>query len=352
MKPLKFNISLLLFLLLWSCSLSTRAEKFTKELSQVYSAAQGTQLIIENKYGDININNWDKDSVDIQITITVDTYSEEKAQSLLDNIKVMMSHSGDNIKAITEMSHKFKTGKKFSIDYQIYMPDYVKIDLKNKFGNIYVHNIRAKANIDLSYGNLKGDSFLYPQEKPLSTINLAYSKATITESNRTKLTMKYSTMNIGTSEVLIVVSRFSKLHLDNNISVIADSKYDNFSIRNTDVFMVTMGQFSDFKIDQVNKKLDLELRYGNCKVGYIPKDFEEININNEYISTSLGIDPEASYLLEAETKFCGVSYPENSKTITKMIESSKTTIKAIVGENETPQSKVRIFSKFGNVSLK
>ncbi|MFA8435511.1 MAG: hypothetical protein ACEPOZ_13405 [Marinifilaceae bacterium] len=353
MKALKFNISVLLFTLFLATSWNASAiEKFTKELRKSYPAQEGTLLSIENKYGSIDINNWEIDSVVIDVTITVESYSEEKAESLFNNIDILFSKSGNNIKAVTEMSHKFKTGKKFSIDYKVNMPDYVQLDLNQKFGDIYINTIRAKTKINLSYGNLKGDKFLYPEEKPVSSINLAYAKATINECNRSKLTLKYSKMNIGSSKGLVVVSRFSQLHLDNNQSVIADSKYDSFNIANTDVFMVSSGQYSDFKIDQVNKRLELALRYGNCKIDYIPKDFESVSINNEYVASKIGIDPDASYTLEAETKYCGVSYPEEAKTITKIVDNSETSLKVIVGPSETPRSRVKIYSKYGNVSLK
>lgn len=353
MKTLKFKLSTFMFVLLLGFTTNALAlDDFEKQIKEVFVAPEGTKFSITNKYGDIDIKNWDRDSVSINVTITLETSSEEKAKSLFKSIDIKLDKMGNEIKAITAMSHQFKTGHKFSIDYEIFMPEYVKLDISNKFGNIYISSLRAKTNINLSYGNLQGDSFLYPEEKPVSTINLSYAKATINECNRTKLTLKYSKMNIGTSKALVVVSRYSKLHLDNNETVLADSKYDAFNIINTNTFIVSMGQYSDFKIENVNKNLELNLRYGNCKIDNVSKDFELIKVENQYVASRIAIEEGASYSLDAETKYCGISYPENAQVIEKIVNNSETSLKVIVGPSTSPKGKVQINSKYGNVSLK
>jgi len=353
MTMTKFKLTALLLLLF--AGLSTQlfaAEDFIKTFDGKYAVKEGSQLTIENKYGDIDIKNWEVDSVVIKVTITAHASSENKAETLFKGIEINMDQIGETIMAFTEMEKSFKTGNKFSIDYEVFMPEYIQISLNNKFGNIYINTIRSRANINLSYGNLQAEKFLYPNEKPLSTINLSYSKATINECNRTKLTLKYSKMNIGTSETLVVVSRFSKLHLDNNLSVIADSKYDAFDIMNTESLLVSNGQYSDVKVENVSRKLDLNLRYGNCKVAHVSPGFESINIDSQYVASRISIAEDAAYMLDAETKYCGISYPSDSQVIEEEKHNSESRIKVLVGNQPSPSSKVTVISKYGNVSLK
>lgn len=159
-------------------------------------------------------------------------------------------------------------------------------------------------------------------------------------------------MNIGTSKALVVVSRYSKLHLDNNETVIADSKYDAFNVINTNTFMVNMGQYSDFRIENVNKNLELNLRYGNCKIDNVSKDFESIKVDNQYVASKIAIEEGASYTLEAETKYCGINYPDNAQVIQKIVDNSETSLKVIVGDSDQVKGKVKINSQYGNVSLR
>ncbi|WP_148114111.1 hypothetical protein [Ancylomarina longa] len=353
MKILKFNLAAFLLIFLLSISGTSYAmDDYEKEIKEIYTSTIGTELNISNKYGDIAIKNWEKDSVSVQVIITIETTSEEKAKFLFSNIDININKSGNIITAKTKISPKFKTGKKFQIDYEVFMPEYVHLDITNKFGNIYIKTIREKANINLSYGNLHGEKFLYPEEKPVSEIKLSYAKATIEECNRTKLTLKYSKMNIGQSNTLVVLSRYSKLHLDNNETLIADSKYDAFSIVNTNTFIVNMGQYSDFKVENVNNDLELNLRYGNCLIDHVSKNFKSIKVDNQYVASKILIEDGASYSLEAETKYCGISYPENAQVIEKIVNNSETSLKVLVGSNNESESKVRIHSQYGNVSLK
>ncbi|MDE5422392.1 hypothetical protein L3073_09260 [Ancylomarina sp. DW003] len=353
MKTTRFKLTALVLLL--SIALSTQvfaSDDYIKTFDGKYAVTEGAQLTIENKYGDIEIKNWEVDSVVIKATITAHASSETKAESLFKGIEINMDQIGETIMAFTEMEKNFKTGNKFSIDYEVFMPEYIQISLNNKFGDIYINTVRAKTNINLSYGNLLAEKFLYPNEKPLSSINLSYAKATINECNRTKLTLKYSKMNIGTSETLVVVSRFSKLHLDNNVSLIADSKYDAINILNTESLLVSRGQYSDIKIDNVSKSLNLNLRYGNCKIDNVESDFESITINNQYVASRISIAEGASYMLNAETKYCGISYPENAQVLEKEKNHSESRIKVLVGNMSSPEAKVNVVSKYGNVSLK
>lgn len=353
MKTTRFKLTALLLLICIGLSTQVFAsDDHIKSFDGKYAVKAGDQLTIENKYGDIEIKNWEVDSVVIKATITAHTSSESKAESLFKGIEINMDQIGETIMAFTEMQKNFKTGNKFSIDYEVFMPEYIQISLNNKFGDIYINTVRAKTNINLSYGNLLAEKFLYPNEKPLSSINLSYAKATINECNRTKLTLKYSKMNIGTSETLVVVSRFSKLHLDNNISLIADSKYDAFSVMNTESVLISKGQYSDIKIDNVSRSLDLNLRYGNCKVANVASDFESINIDNQYVPSRITIAEGASYMLEAETKYCGISYPSDSQVILEEKDNSESKIKVRVGNSDSPTSRVSVISRYGNISLK
>lgn len=353
MKAFKFKFSAILLILAMGCGINAFAtDEYEKEIIEVFSAQKGTELNISNKYGDVDIHNWEKDSVSVKVLITIETTSEEKAKLLFTNIDINMDKIGQVISAETRMSQKFKTGKKFSIDYEIFMPEYIKLEVANKFGNIYIQTLREKANINLSYGNLKAEKLLYPEEKPVSSINLSYAKATIDECNRTKLTLKYSKMNIGLSKALIVVSRYSKLHLDENETVIADSKYDAFNIVSSDVFKVNMGQYSDFRIENVNRALELNLRYGNCKIDNVSRNFESILVDNQYVASKIAIEEGASYTLEAETKYCGINYPDNAEVIQKIVDKSETYLKVIVGNSSNPKGKVKIQSQYGNVSLR
>ena len=145
MKAFKLKISAILLILAMGCGINAFAtDEYEKEIIEVFSANQGTELNISNKYGDVDIHNWEKDSVSVKVVITIETTSEEKAKLLFTNIDINMDKIGQVISAETRMSQKFKTGKKFSIDYEIFMPEYIKLEVANKFGNIFYSDLKRK----------------------------------------------------------------------------------------------------------------------------------------------------------------------------------------------------------------
>jgi hypothetical protein len=113
-----------------------------------------------------------------------------------------------------------------------------------------------------------------------------------------------------------------------------------------------MGQYSDFRIENVNEALELNLRYGNCKIDNVSKNFESIKVDNQYVASKIAIEEGASYSLEAETKYCGINYPDNAQVIQKIVDKSETYLKVIVGNSSEPKGEVKINSQYGNVSLR
>lgn len=347
-------IKLYTLLLLVSMAFAANAgitEEYEKLIEEDFACNQETLLNINNQYGDINVKNWDKNSILIKVIITLETTSEEKAKLLFSNFDIKMYKSKNTVWGKTRISPQFKTSKKFKVDYEITMPKYVRIDFTNKFGDISINTLKAHANITLSYGNLQGETFLYPDETSASTINLSYAKANILQCNSTHLNMKYSKINIDKCNNLKAVSRYSKLHLTDNESTIIDSKYDAINIKNTNSLIVSMGQYSNIKIDNVTNILEMHLRYGNFSIGNIDKMFESITIDNQYVAGRIAIAENSEYTLNAKTKYCSINYPNNAHVIENITQRAETTLKVIVGNPAINRGKVNIKSEYGNISL-
>ncbi len=262
-----------------------------------------------------------------------------------------MHKSQNTVWAKTRISPRFKTGKKFKVDYEITMPQYVKINFTNKFGNIFINTLKAHADITLSYGNLQGEDFLYPDQSPESTINLSYAKANISKCSSTKLEMKYSKISIGRCSNLSIVSKYSKLNPLENENTVIDSKYDAVNIQNTNSMLITMGQYSNFKIDNVNKNIEMHLRYGNFSIGNVNKMFESIIIDNQYVAGRIAIDKDSEYTLKAKTRYCSINYPNNARVIENITQKAETSLKVVVGSPAVNRGKVDIESQYGNISL-
>jgi hypothetical protein len=359
MKAPKFKSALLLIFvqILVITTAFAGGEEFSKNLHKEYNADANTLLLIQNKFGNIDINNWDKNQVSIDVTITIDHHNEAKAKELIDYIDVKFNQTGNTIEAITEIDDKFSKwssfsfgdNKEFSIDYKINIPKDIKIDLSNKYGSVFINEISGHSKISVKYGNLKINKLSRENKKPLNEIYLGYSNGKIDECKWLNLTLKYSKLEIEECKALIAITKYSKLYVDRASSIVCESKYDEYRIGNIANF-VTTSAYTDFDFDEISKKIEFDNRYGNISVDYVPKDFESINIENEYGDIDIAIDVNASYNLIGKAKYADIDFPEEGR-VNRIKESSSLSVDGLVGTNKETKSKVNIATKYGSVDL-
>ena len=74
--------------------------------------------------------------------------------------------------------------------------------------------------------------------------------------------------------------------------MVAESKYDTYELGVLNNFVVSAG-YSNYKVEEITKKFQIESKYTHVKVESIPAGFEKISIENAYGGYKLGIDESA-----------------------------------------------------------
>jgi hypothetical protein len=358
MKKSDYKARMLLMAALLIIPLTFRAAEVTKEFHKEYKAGPSTTLDINNKYGDVVIQSWDKDQVVIDVKITVELPSQEKAQKLLSYIDVKFSEGENLIAAKTVIDDNFSfTGwggdsRKFSIDYNIKMPAAAALTLANKYGNSDIDELTGLVNMDIKYGNLTAGKLTRGNIKPLSRLNLAYGKGTIDDAGWLDLTIRYvGSFEIEKSQALLLDSKYSKLSLGETSSVVGESKYDKVKINKINNLVLENG-YSDVNIGELTKKLTYNGSYGSFEIETIPAGFDKLETDTRYMGVKLGIDESASYKLEAKLSFGGLKYNEDKfRNQKRIIESNKSEIAGTIGDDTDPASIVNIASSYGSVRL-
>src|SRR5207245_1623043 len=99
-----------------------------KKINRSYTVASKDGLSIENKYGTVEINTWDKNEFKVEITIKSTAESDANAQKQLDRVSINERRTGERIQFITEISNMGSNwgnkGDKRSleINYMVFMP--------------------------------------------------------------------------------------------------------------------------------------------------------------------------------------------------------------------------------------
>lgn len=357
-QPFRKGLFLLLILSLFLNYVSAQKAELTKEYNKEYGVTENTKLILENKFGNVDIKDWDQKKITIDVLVTVEHSNKATAEKLLEYITVDFNQAGDEITAKTVFDEKLnreswsrgKDGKKFSINYTVNMPRDLKLDLSNKYGDTFINELTGEALIEVKYGNLKANKIMRGNVEPLSKVILKYGKGSIEEADWLTLEVKYCHhFELNRATALVIMSGYSKVFVDKASSIVVDSKYDNFTLGEVNNFVAESG-YTGYAFDMVKNKLILNSKYGNCEVSTIPKTFEKIEVDSKYGTIKLGIEAGASYQLNGEAGYGKITYPSTGR-VSKISSTNSTTVDGVVGTDPSPKATVKVFTKYGSVYL-
>ncbi len=351
----KTVISLLVVQFVFLLSFSTFAEEVDRKFSKEFSVEGKDLLEINNRYGEVIIENWNENKVVIEVLVTVKYPSLDKAEKYLSMIDIEFSNNDNTIGATTNLdkNFSFKGGpdRRFSIDYLVKMPADFNIKLANKYGNVEIGELSGHVQIAVKYGSLFIGELSRGKEKPLNSISLSYGKAEISKSGWTELTLRYATsVNIGIANALLVDSKYSKLYVDKVSTIVAETKYDHIEAIEITNF-VAEGGYTGFEFGTLSGKLDIDTGYGSIKVKRITSGFDLVNIESKYCSVSLDIDDDASYVMKLSQQYGNLSFDEdNAEIIQRIYDNNRKSIEANMGSGKS-DSRVNIKSSYGSVRV-
>lgn len=328
-------------------TLSFSQENFTKNYEKSYKLNENSFFKISNKYGKVHIENTTSDKLEILVTISVETKNKDKADNVFDKIKINFNQSGDVISAETEIVKDIKV-KKFSIDYNIKMPEDLKIDLTNKYGSIFINKLKSKSTINCKYGHLKINELITSELKNLATVNIKYSNGTISKCDYLKLDVKYSEMEINESRAVYINSGYSQLEFNKAYVLKVVSKYDpSFEIGEVTKLELE-GKYSGYEIGKLNNALKADISYSNLELDHLNNSFENVNIIAKYGNVEIDVDEDASYKFSGDAEYGSISSKVKSSNSDSGIKNASS---GFVGNDKNSKSKITIVCRYGNIEV-
>jgi len=359
MKKLIYRTGTLLSIAaIFLLSFSLTAQEISKDFHKEFKAGSSTTLDINNKYGDVVIENWAKDEVVIDVKVVVSHSDKSKAERLMSYIDVQFSDGDNLIGAKTVIEDKFTFSgwgmgsRRFSIDYTVKMPAGMNLNLKNSYGDTEIGELNGIVNIIIRYGDLTLKKLTRGNEKPLNRISVSYGEASIDEVGWLDLNLNYCRgMEIEKSQALLLNSNYSTLNIGVTSSVVGETKYGGLEIETIKNLVLQSG-YTAVNINELSNKLDFRGHYRSLSVDRIPSGFESIDIDTDYMDVDLGIDVKADYTLDARSSYGDIEFDsENFNREKRIVSNNSTTLTGIVGKNATPASTVKIVTSYGQVKL-
>ena len=353
----KITFLFLLIPLLAVANPGKKKHEKNKVIKKVFSVNSDAKVSLDNRYGNLNITTWDKNSVEIEVTIKVQGDDLDDVQDRLSSINVAFNASADFVEAKTILGDKksnwsswWKKSKtmNYKINYVVKMPKSNSVDLDNDYGNIYLDELEGRATIDCNYGKISIGDLLANE----NNIDLDYcSTSTINYMKSGAVNIDYSKLNIDRSEKIRVNADYSTLKFDKADSVDFNCDYGSISIDEANDIKGNSDYLS-MRFGTVKKNLNIRTDYGALSVKNLAKGFENVNIDGQYAGIRIGVDPDAVFDFEIDLQYAGFSRDNNKMEFFKSIsKATKKYYEGKFGKGNT-NSKLNITSQYGGVSIK
>jgi hypothetical protein len=321
------------------------------------------KLEIDNKYGTIQITPWDKDSVSVRAEVEASSSNLDRLHKMFQGIDVNISETNFLVRAETEFtqninmlfeSFKGMTKKiipyesSIQINYYISAPEYLNMKIANKYGNVYMENNTGTFTLNLANGSFKANSLNITEG-----INLTFCDATINKMKGGSIDASFSEVIIGESGDLKINSISSRFDLKRTGKLDTESRRDKYFIGSA-VSLEGNSYFTDYRIEALNKEINLETKYGSLSADLIEKGIGLITVNSSYSDINLTFDPAVSYSLDIKHANTFLSVPEkNSKIEKKTLNEDKKEYMTFGTVGKNPGNvKVMIDANRGNIYLK
>lgn len=358
MKRSVYRIALAAMVIIIAAA-NTTAQEVTRKYSKVFSVSPSTAVVVSNRYGDVNVETWNRNEVSIEVVVTAEMATRDRSERVVEMISIEFSEGDNTVEAKTVLDSRFSTvtrgsgTSRFKIDYTVRMPGKNDMNITNRYGNVKIDEHPGWVNVNLQYGNLVALRLTRGNVKPLNCITLSYGRATIDEANWLSVVSRYaSDFSIRKVQAMMIDSRYSKFIIDEAGSIVADSKYDNISVKAINNF-VAETSYTNVKLSTLNNSLNLVARYGSFEATSVPSGFESLSVDASYCGVTLGIDRNAAYRLEAKVNYGSLSYCDECIDIRRrIVESTSRELIGVARPERNPTAIVNIKSSYASVRLR
>ncbi len=336
-----------------------------KTLNQHFKVKSNVSFEINNKYGDIIVNGWDKNEFDVKIKLTTYGKTDDDTRKLMDRVEfdfnvadefviietIMDRNKGllsEFFSSIGDYSKTLMNKNELDIDFEIWLPRTASVDLVNKFGDVVINDIYGKISVEQAHGNFKSNDITN-----LARINVNYGNIRINSFKSGSISIKGGELELQQAEKVKVDSRQSQLYLKKINNLTLESTSDR--IRISEVFTISgTASFSNFDIYRLTGSCNIDQSYGELILHSVHPGFSTINLVGKSTDYNISLPPGQSIDLDLRAREDRLLFKEKphdfSKTYTD--EKEKTVhVTGYYGKNPSPVSKLTLNSTSGEVSV-
>lgn len=356
---MKNNLLLFMFCLLFSVGnvfARSDAHEVKRMINKQFNVSSGSELLIDNKYGNIVINVWSQDVIDFSIEIIGKGDKQNIAQQMADRVSVDFSQVGKRVSAQTnfEQQRNFNCNNcGTTVNYTVNVPASVFLNLMNKYGNVRLDETPQTFKADVKYGNIYASRLMGKD----NAITLKYGNLDLNETGQLSLDIKYGNVRVDKIANWTLNCAYSNITSNEIGTLRAESKYDNYKIGNLTTAYINTA-YANINIEKLMERFDAPgLRYSKVTIGSLSENFRSISIDASYTPIRITLEDNTTFKADLTTrygnirtnnlKFSDVSFDDDNDRYTKTIKG----VASLGNSSKSPQATIKIATTYSDITL-
>lgn len=309
-----------------------------KQFNLSFDAKNIVQVNVTNQFGNVKVVHWDKKTIKVDVTVKANAVNNTLIERYLDNIdiknnvknNVLVLHTWIGSSALIQTRDR-KTSY-CTVDYVIYMPDHINLQVNNSFGDVELPAFYAPLQVSVQHGNLKAPVI----NNTHSNVTMRFSTAQIRE-------LVGATLHSVNSNVRIYTARNADLNCEKGV-LIAEN------LENIKGFL----KYSKSYLNNLGEEIELNVSFTNdLKLGNLNQDLKKLLINTNYSDIQI---PSFNGVLNVQTTngqfFLGQGVDAKVKKDASRGSENTRYFNAVIGEDDTPKRVIIIKANNGDVKVR
>ena len=359
---------------------TARAKRdYTKDFSKTYDVNSRGSIALNNRYGEINVETWGRDQVQIDVQVRVTADNQERANELFDRITIDFTGGGNRATATTSIGQGKKSGfweslfgdniiinfgnnsSDFKVYYTVKMPAAAQLETTAKYCDVRLPTLSGANVTNVAYGDLVAGKLTGNNKVEVSygsarieelgkssNLHLRYSEATVRKAYDLEYNGRYGEVEIGTANNVTVDSGYDDVEIEKARKVVVDGNYNDIDLGTVDEFRFD-GSYTGYSVDLVNLILEGESSYGDVDIDELGQNFERVYIRTRYADVEIGVPGGRGYDIDVSTRYGDISVSGDGQ-LNRTDEGSSESVKGKI--NGSGNGLIDISASYGDISLR
>lgn len=341
-----FKLLGIIVLLLAGLSLQAAKEKFTSTFNKEFDVNRDATVQVNNSFGDIQCFTWNENKVKIEVLVEVIADDEKTANRIFDRISVDIDGYKNRVEERTEVNNVNNKNSKFSINVNVYLPESLNLEFKNRFGNTFIGVVKGKTDLDQSFGTLQVAELLNDN----NDIKVQHGELEAEMITEADIDIRHSKLNIEHAGTLRLDSQFANMEIEEIEKLYLDANFGSLVLNEASIVESTANG-AEIRIGFLKNSFQADCNLGLLDISEIARTFSEIDIEGQHTSISLGVENGSNFSFDLSAQFASIYLPSDFNATKEKLSFNSYRYRGKVGSKDS-QSLIKIDSEFGTIEIK